>query len=235
MRILLLVLVYAVTLFAEDPQAMTAPFQVRENVRIPARLRNTIDTRKCKAGDAVELRTLEPVLISNGLVMPENTKLYGKVVAASSRKADKPSWVLLVVQRAEWKDHSIPLHAFITSQIAMQAEVEGQNDTAFEGALNLPDNFYRRFSRTQSNPSSTIGASPAHPVKDGTVEGGATQELRYQRLDDVRVFQDKAGRVFLLSPKDHLKLPSGTMFLLHNRPPGVVAPASTGTAATNAH
>jgi hypothetical protein len=225
MRTLCLVLFSAITIFAEDPQATTAASPAPDNLSIPAKLNKTIDTKKCKAGDVVELRTLEPVLITNGLVMPEHTKLHGKIVGAASRQNDKPSWVLLMVDRAEWNDHSVPLRAFVTSQITIKAKVDTPNDSAFEGAISLPDSLYRRRTRSQSYPTSELGVTAAHPVRDGTVEAGQTEQLSYQRLDDVHILQAKNGAVFLLSQKDHLKLPSGTMFMLRNRlaPPTQVA------------
>ena len=230
MRTLLLVLFAAITVFAEDPQVTTPASQVPDNLSIPAKLNKTIDTKKCKAGDVVELQTLEPVLITNGLVMPEHTKLHGKIVGAASRMNDKPSWILLVVDRAEWKEHSVPLRAFVTSQITVKANVDAQNDSAFEGAISLPESVYRRRSRAQNYPTSELGVSASHPVRDGTVEAGDTQQLTYQRLDDVHILQAKSGAVFLLSQKDHLKLPSGTMFMLHNRPGGVQRSAEAGKA-----
>ncbi len=226
MRTLLLVLFSAITIFAEDPQATTAASQAPDSLSIPAKLTKTIDTKKCKAGDVVELRTLEPVLIANGLVMPEHTKLHGRIVGAASRKNDKPSWVLLMVDRAEWKQHTVPLRAFVTSQITLKAKVDSPNDSAFEGAISLPDSLYRRHSRSQSYPTSELGVSAAHPVRDGTVEAGQTQHLSYQSLNDVHILQARNGAVFLLSPKDHLKLPSGTMFMLSNRPAVAPAPAA---------
>jgi hypothetical protein len=218
MRVLLLVLFSAITVFAEDPQAVTTTTQGADNLSIPAQLSETIDTKKCKAGDAVEMRTLEPVLIGNGLVMPENAKLRGKILAGASRQNDKPSWVVLVVERAEWKQHSIPLHAFIASQITVKAKVPGQSDNAFEGALDLADIEHARYaSRTQGNPGSSRSRSMGHPPRDATVERNDASELSYQRLEGVYIRQAKNGIVFLLSPKPHLKLPSGTMFMLRNQ------------------
>ncbi len=217
MRVLLLVLFSAITVFAEDPQAVTTTAQVPDNLSIPAQLSKTVDTKKCKAGDAVEMKTLEPVLIGNGLVMPENAKLHGKILAAASRQNDKPSWVVLVVERADWKRHSIPLHAFIASQITVKAAVAGQNDTAFQGALDLADAEHARYaSHTQANPGSS--RSVGHPPRDATVEGNDASQLSYQRLEDVYLQQARNGIVFLLSPKPHLRLPSGTMFMLRNQP-----------------
>jgi hypothetical protein len=232
---LLLVLFSAIAVFAEDPQAVPPDSRAPDNLSIPAKLNKTIDTKKCKAGDAVEMQTLEPVLIANGLVMPEHTKLLGKVVSAASRHKDKPSWVLLMIDRAEWKEHSLALRAFVFSQITVKAKVETQNDTAFDGAISLPESLSRRRSRSQSYPTSELGVSASHPVRDGTVEAGQTQQLSYQRLDDVHILQAKNGAVFLLSQKDHLKLPSGTMFMLRNRPAGAQRSAEAGKAAGDPH
>jgi hypothetical protein len=235
MRLLLIVLVSAIGVFAVDPPATAPATQGPDNLSIPAQLSKTIDTKKCKAGDTVELKTLEPVLVSNGLVMPEHTKLHGKIVGAASRNNDKPSWVLLMVDRAEWKDHTVPLRAFVTSQITMKAKVEAQNDSSFEGAINLPDSLHRwHSSRTQSNPSE-LGVSASHPLRDGTVEEGQAQQLSYQQLEDVHLLQAKNGAVFLLSQKDHLKLPSGTMFMLRNRPGGTPRSAEAGKAPGDPH
>ncbi len=210
MRVLLVVLFSAIAVFAEDPQAVTTVAQVPDNLSIPARLAKTIDTKKCKAGDVVEMETLEPVLVGNGLVMPENAKLHGKIAGAASRQNDKPSWVVLVVESAEWKHHTIALHAFIASQITMKAEVSGRNDSAFEAAINRVDVEHARY----ASRSRSIG----HPPRDATDGGNDAPELSYQRLDDVYIQQAKNGVVFLLSPKPHLRLPSGTMFMLRNQP-----------------
>ena len=234
MRILFFVLLSAFAIFAENPQTPTPAGEAPDNLSIPAQLNKTVDTKKCKPGDVVEMRTLEPVLIGNGLVMPDHTKLQGRVVAAS-RRNDKPAWLLLVIQRAEWKDHSLPLRAFVTSQITVKAKIDTQDDHAFDGALTLPENVYRRRSRAQSDPGNSLGITAARPVRDGTVESGETQQLSYQRLDDVRILQDKNGRVFLVSPKDHVKLPSGTMFMLRNRVASTPRPAEAGKAASDAH
>jgi hypothetical protein len=231
MRVLLLFLVSAIAVFAEDPQAVTTTAQLPDNLSIPARLSKTIDTRKCKAGDAVEMRTLEPVLVGNGLVMPENAKLHGKIAGAASRQNDKPSWVVLVVESAEWKQHRIPLHAFIASQITLKAP--GPHDNASAGAFNLSDFRHGRyFPRTQGIPGnyrSRIGRPPT----DATDGGKGTPELSDQRLDDVYMQQARNGIVFLLSPKAHLKLPLGTMFMLRNQPAVTQTPVGAQKAAGN--
>jgi hypothetical protein len=220
MRILLLVLFSAISVFAEDPQTIDASGQVPDNLSIPVQLSKTIDTKKCKAGDKVEMRTLEPVLIAHGLVMPENAKLHGKIMGAASRQDDKPSWLLLLVNVAEWKDHTMPLRAFIAAQITVKTQVTGQSDDTFDRALSLPETMRRRRPRRelpQGNPGgSDLSAAMTRPPQASSIELGGTQQLSYRGLDDLRLMRDKYGRVFLVSQKPHLKVPSGTMFMLRN-------------------
>ena len=92
-------------------------------VSIPAELTTTVRADVSHRGDPVEFRTLEAVLIANGLVMPANSKLRGRVVGAAPRQGDKPSWLVLLVERAEWKKQSVPLHAFISAQIDRKSVV----------------------------------------------------------------------------------------------------------------
>lgn len=222
MWLLLPVLFGAVFTFAEGPQAFAPAAPISDNLRIPARLSRTVDTKKCKAGDAVELKTVEPVLVGNGLVMPENARLHGRIVGAASRQKDKPSWLVLVVERAEWKDHSLPLHAFVISQITMRTQVAGQSDNTFEKVINLPDNVQRRrFPRQvpQSNPgSSGLSTEMTHPPRDATVDASEAWQLNYHGVEDLHLLKNQSGTIFLVSNKSHLKLPSGAMFMLRNTP-----------------
>lgn len=212
MRVLVCVLVSAVAVFAEDPVATNSP--VPDNLNIPARLSKTIDTNKCKPGDAVEMRTLEPVLIANGLVMPENVRLHGRVLGAASRQENRPSWVVLVVERAEWKQHDLPLHAFVVAQITVKAQPASQADSAFDNGIN---SLRHHAGRTARAPGREMGASSTSPPQDAVVERNDAPQSISQGLDDVHVLKANNGAMFLVSQKPHLKLPSGTMFMLRNQ------------------
>ena len=228
MRLLISILFTAVAVFAEDPQPFAPGVQVPDNLSIPAQLVKTINTKKCKAGDVVEMRTLEPVLISNGLVMPEHTKLHARIVGAASRQNNKPSWVLLLVQGAEWKQHSIPLRAFITSQITVKPKPHGRNDNPSTTG-NLSEFQHGRYA--PSVPSTTPSGrvrSIGHAPRDATDMGDATPEMSQPRLEDVYIQRATNGAIFLLSPKPQLKLPSGTMFMLRNQ---AIEPASSQASA----
>jgi hypothetical protein len=224
MRVLISILFLSVAGFAEDPQPPVPPAQVSENFTIPARLAKTVDTKKCKAGDVVEMRTLEPVLIGNGLVMPEHTRLQATVLGAASRQNEKPSWLVLVVQKAEWKDHSVPLRAFVTSQITVKPK-PGQNDSPSTASTNMSDFEHGRYTPRLGNSLSSRSKSFGRVARDATDGGDAAPDLSHQRLDDLYMQQARNGMMFLLSPKRNLKLPSGTMFMLRNQPAGAPAPA----------
>jgi hypothetical protein len=224
MRVLISILFLVVAGFAEDPQPSVPTAQVSENFTIPARLAKTVDTKKCKAGDVVEMRTLEPVLIGNGLVMPEHTRLQATVLGAASRQNEKPSWLVLVVQKAEWKDHSVPLRAFVTSQITVKPKA-GRNDSPSTAATGLSDFEHGRNTPRLGNPFSSRSRSVGRVARDATDGGDSAPDLSHQQLDDVYMQQARNGMMFLLSPKRNLKLPSGTMFMLRNQPAAASAPA----------
>jgi hypothetical protein len=208
MRVLVAVLFLAIAVFAEDPQAVAPDTPVLDNFSIPARLSKTIDTNKCKAGDAVEMQTLEPVLITKGLVMPENSKLHGKVLGAASRQEDRPSWLVLVVERAEWKQHDVPLHAFVAARITVKSRSsQGDPINPFRGS---------RTPRLARAPGKAISTSPTPPA-DAVLDRNDALPSDYSSLDDVRLMRANNGAVFLVSQKPHLKLPSGTMFMLRNQ------------------
>lgn len=236
MRVLVSILLLAVAIFAQDPQASAPSAAAPNNLSIPVQLSKTIDTKKCKTGDTVEMKTLEPVLVANGLVMPENAKLHGRVVGAASRQNDQPSWVLLVVDRADWKQHTVALHAFVVSQITVKATVPSQNNNAFDDALNMPDRFNRRHApQPQTNPTGQASRSAAAAPRDATLDGNGAQQLSYHGLDDLRIMRDKNGAVYLVSQKPHLKLPSGAMFMLRNQAILHQEEAVAGKLANRAH
>ena len=210
------ILFSAVAVFSQDPQTLAPSAQVPDNFSIPAQLSKTLDTNKCKTGDPVEMRTLEPVLIGNGVVIPENAKLHGRVLGAASRQNEKPSWLVVVFERAEWKRHIVPLHAFVASRITLRAPASVPANSAFEdtmpGAVRR-----RRPGIIPSAPGRMASSAPSHPLQDAIIEQSNVAPSSDQTLADLRLAQGKNGVVFLVSQEPHLKLPSGTMFMLRNQ------------------
>ncbi len=195
-------------------------------VSIAAELKTTVKAENAHRGDPVEFRTLEAQLIANGVVMPANAKLTGRIVGAAPQQADKPSWLVLLVERAEWKQASIPLHAFITRQIAISVnQLNSQNTDAMTNSNS------RRVGRESAraavhdgidNSSSTRMPQDA---KEVSPQGSGTKT---QPIKDLRIVRDKDGIAYLFSANSNVKLPSGTLFVLQNQPPQTPAAQPPG-------
>ncbi len=230
MRILLLPLLAAAVVSWAQQQPATGPIEAPSNLSIPVQLDTTIKADKAHAGDVVRFNTIEAVLVSKGVVMPQHAKLYGHVLGAAPKQGQTPSWISVVVERAEWKEHALPLHAFISGQV-------------------YPD----EYSPNGASPTNSVGMTPAgsheiHTGKQGpsladpqsaiavareqaaAAWGGESALPLHPVLHDVKLARHKSGKTFLFSEKHNLKLPSGMLLMLQNEPPeGTVAlkPAAT--------
>ena len=212
MRILLLPLLAAtaVCCVAEQP---TLNIEIPPNLSIPAQLKTTIKAEKAKAGDVVHFSTIEAVLVSKGVIMPANTKLYGRVLGAAPKQGEAPSYISVVVERAEWKQHSIPLHAFILSQVAASVPVEAAVDTS---APNPTDDSRvmrrRRRDTPQDDPRNTLASNR----QADTVAWNNQVNMQAPFLKDVKMARKKNGITVLFSEKRNLKLEGGLRFMLQN-------------------
>ncbi len=188
---------------------------------IPAQLTRTVQADKAHPGDIVEFRTLEAVLAGKDLVIPANARLYGRVLSAAPRQENKNSWLAVVVERAEWKQGSLPLHAFIAAQIAIST-TNNQRSAAPGTAENTTSNL-RRAPRqnarvmAESDPSlSTLIKSPQDATETPQDQAGP----KHPMLENVGLFRDNKGTTYLLSSKANVKLPAGVLLMLKNEPDG---------------
>jgi hypothetical protein len=199
-------------------------------VSIPAELKTTVKAENAHRGDPVEFRTLEPQLIANGVVMPANAKLTGRIVGAAPQQGDKPSWLVLLVERAEWKQNSIPLHAFIARQIAISVNpLNLQNADAMSNTTTS-----RRAGRESARAAMHDGIdnSPSTRMpQDAREAAPQVPTTKSPPIKDLKIVRDKDGIAYLFSANSNVKLPSGTLFVLQNQPPQTPAaqsPAATG-------
>ena len=213
----------------QAPQGSLATAPVGD-LSIPAELTKTVRADKVHRGDPVEFRTLEAVLVSPKLVMPPQTKLFGRVVGAASRQGDKPSWIVLLVEKAEWREHSVPLHAFISSQITL---VPAPSQTGNPTDTTAPTGGRRagRMSGRVAAQSDADLSSLTRPPQDATEQSQENLSARPGTLRDLRIVRDKDGTSYLFSAKSNVNLPSGTLFMLQNHTP----PVSDPTQATSPH
>ena len=206
--------------FAQEQHSNTSAYPVG-GVSIPAELTSTVRAERVHSGDRVEFRTLQAVLISRGLVMPANTRLSGRIVGVAPLEEGKPSWLVLLVERGEWKNQSIPLHAFIAAQISVL-----QSQVATDGGTMERDP--RRAARESARAAATNGAD----VSSGTQFPGDSRSTAGTsgpppaQLKDLLIARDAKGTTYLISQHTNVKLPGGTLFRLQNEPPPVTPTTS---------
>jgi hypothetical protein len=191
---------------------------------IPAQLLKTVRADKVHPGDPVEFRTVEAVLVDNGLVMPVNTSLHGRVLSASPKRDDKNSWLAFVVEKAAWKEHTLPLHAFVSAQIVVStANRPHPPDTTANPASTTPRVQRRQSVRVaaRSDPElSNLVPTPQDANDRPPEESG----VKYPMLENVGILRDKDGTTYLLSAKSTVKLPAGVLLMLSNEPASGLGP-----------
>lgn len=197
-------------------QRDSMPLQTITGVSIPAELTTTVRAERARRGDPVEFRTLEAVLISNGLVMPANTKLSGRIVGAAPRQGDKPSWLVLLVERGEWKKQSVPLHAYISAQMTISSASQKAPQIADGSSTSAPPRRTRAESARVAIESGIDISSTTRLPQDS---GAASQPDLVSKpvpMKDLRIVRDKDGIAYLFCATSNLKLPSGSLFVLQN-------------------
>ncbi len=192
------------------------------DLSIPAELTKSVRADKARRGDPVEFRTVEAVLVAPNLVMPSQTKLFGRVVGAAPREGDKPSWMVLLVERAEWRQHTVPLHAFISAQITLVPAPSQNTNSSNSTDTAVATGGSRRAGRLSGRvvaESDTTLSSLSKPPQDATEQSQDELGTRPATLKDLRIVRDKDGTSYLFSAKSSVNLPSGTLFMLQNHTP----------------
>lgn len=86
------------------------------DTRFPVELHGTVRASRAKVGDPVEFRTIEPVLIGNGVVVPESTTLFGEVIFVRSDPGATPRfWIRIAVNSLRWQTGQACLNATVDS------------------------------------------------------------------------------------------------------------------------
>ena len=97
---------FILALLLQAPPAAPGP------VTILAELKKEITSRRSHAGQDVRLVVTEDILAADGSVLiPSGANLSGKIAVAHKRSGNEPAALGFVVDKAEWKDVSIPLNA----------------------------------------------------------------------------------------------------------------------------
>lgn len=143
-----------VVMVAANAAAQELPI-IKQDTTFPAELRHTVHSGSAKIGDAVEFRTIEPVLIGNGVVVPDGASLIGQVEEVQPRSGSSAeSSVSVRVNKLQWGSHSIPLNLVVSSVFYARSGYvndprPGPKPTFLEGILivaHLSDAAFTEFS-----------------------------------------------------------------------------------------
>lgn len=216
MRILVGAFFLFATLHGSSQQTAVGNPAFSSKLTIPAQVSKTVRADKVHVGDIVEFRTIQAVLVGNGVVIPANSALFGRVLGAGAKQNNRNSYLAVVVERAEWKDHTVPLHAFISAQITMIP----RNTRPTDPVSDLDSPTSRRASRQSARTTAVSDpelSSIVRSPREATTPG-ETSVTKYPALENVGFFRDHEGITYLLSSKTNVKLPAGVLLMLQNQP-----------------
>lgn len=156
-------------------------YTVRPDTGFPVELQQTIRASRAKAGDPVEFRTLEPVLIGNGIVVPENAMLVGVVAfARDESKAEPRSLLRIRVQGLHWKNGQARINAVVGSVYYARSSYvlkmsNGPKPTFLEGIHIIPHLMWQASTDFYAND------------KDVVLHKGILLQLRHVVVDQIPV------------------------------------------------
>jgi hypothetical protein len=129
-RVLLLFVAFiTVVAFAQNmPQTGT----------VQVELLNTIKTKKAKVGDEVKARTVTPLIVEHGTVIPVGSTVIGRVLAAEADAPDThESFVKLVFNQVNLQ-HAKPLSLNLSVRAALKPEAPSQAQQRQQAPENSP-------------------------------------------------------------------------------------------------
>ena len=211
---IMLALVLTVSSAAQTASTIDLP----DGASIAVRLASNVKANKANAGDEVLAEVIVPVLDHGRIVIPSGAKVIGQVVSSNGKSKQHPESVLGVrFERAEWKDGTAALQAYI---VGLLAGVPGktQRDNCQPGAprrFRTPPPTYQ-FQQTQG-PNVLNGVpQPIHNtdtrLQDPSLATGMPcvvagppdfSHISVRKLDSPR------GATQLISAKKNISLPKG--------------------------
>lgn len=125
-------------------QAAAAPgtgSQLQPGSLIYAELSKSIDSKKAKVGDPVVAKATQAVLSHGKIVIPKNTKIIGRLTAATARTKDQPQARLgIAFDRAELKDGTqVPLTSATIQALASAVSLDQPPTNVTNGTGGMPD------------------------------------------------------------------------------------------------
>lgn len=183
---------------------------------IPAVLDKSVHSERAHIGDEVRLDVVEAILAGYGVVIPTGTHLYGHIVDTEPLKPSSESRLGIEVDRAEWRDTELPLHAFVSGLGTTTEIIESGRDPKCDLPGAPP---------TQAKGSGPADAFPGFPSAFGEEEEsclfskGRQTVIQHRgiNLTGIQLEVHAAdGSTTFVSSKKNVHLPGGLLLMLHN-------------------
>ena len=184
-----------------------------DGLKIPVELAKTIKAEKVQPGDPVRFRMAEPILAGHGLIIPTSAKVYGHVLGASAAENGKRSHLSILVDRAEWKDHVIALHAFITAFGVRSAPSQPATVECSSASRTPVFGDRQGMFATVGSLSAVLNECEA----TGNDQYATATQAQMQMLSNIMLYRSKGNDYSVLMSKKNLHLPAGTIVMLENR------------------
>lgn len=190
---------------------------------IPAVLNKSVHSERAHIGDEVRFDVLESILAGHGVVIPTGTHLYGHIVDSEPLKPSSESRLAIEVDRAEWRNAELPLHAFVSGLGTTTEIVESGRNPKCDSVDATPN---------QARGSGPAGHFKGFPSGFDEEESCLFNEGRRTVIQHPGVhlkgiqleLHDADGSTAFVSQKKNVHLPGGLLLMLHN-----VATAQVGT------
>lgn len=212
-------LLVALSVAAEDPVS------VPTGATLAIRLDQSVDAAHARAGDAVVATLLAPIVAGGVVVVPRNARITGHTLAVEPRRKGADSRLLIRFEKAEWRDQTAALNAYVIRQLATKEVVRRTPaDKTCPSVSNF--NFLQAGRRKgDDTQQGQVPAFQAPPCFDTLTRTGAT------KVDDRIVFvspplknmqlektQQPPGATEFVSHKKNIELSRGTMLELVQAP-----------------
>lgn len=208
MVLALLVGIAAMTVMGQD-------IPVRPNfepggLRIPVELSETIKVEKVHAGDQVRFRMAEAILAGHGSVIPATAKVFGHVITADAAGTTQHSHLSIVLDRAEWKGHTLPLHAFISGFTLPRGPAT--NVVACK-----PSTEFARFGgRGNVLPDGGLLSPWTNNCDEATRVQENAEDALQRALKGIQLYHANRSSFTVLVSKKNIHLPSGMIMMFRN-------------------
>ena len=198
---------------AQQSPSQSPSLPVSSSLEFPVVLRQNVTAGKTHVGTKVEARLSVATLVDH-TVVPRNATLFGEVVQSDAKSQSAPSRLAIRMDRAEWKDGSKPIKAYLTFWYYPTLVENGQN------LQYGPDQGSRNWNGQGQYPNSSRGYKPFPGSESGQESSvpdtpAAVASKHKAQMKDVAEEKDMSdGTMILVSKRSDIKLDRYTMYVL---------------------